>query len=104
MATRVYLINKGINKSVEFKGLKAQYIWYLGGGLVGTLIFFAILYISGLNQYLCVLIALSLISTVVLVVFRMSKKYGEFGLMKKNARRNVPSALRARSRKSFIKK
>ncbi|MEO8111923.1 MAG: DUF4133 domain-containing protein [Ginsengibacter sp.] len=25
-------MNKGINKSIEFKWPKAQYIWYLGGG------------------------------------------------------------------------
>lgn len=34
MSNSVYQINKGINKPIEFKGLKAQYIWYLGGGLV----------------------------------------------------------------------
>ena len=37
---------KGINKPLEFKGLKAQYIWYLGGGLVALLILFAIMYIQ----------------------------------------------------------
>ncbi len=41
----VYAINKSINKPVEFKGLKAQYIWYLGGGLLFLLILFAVLYI-----------------------------------------------------------
>ncbi|MBD0288989.1 MAG: DUF4133 domain-containing protein, partial [Flavisolibacter sp.] len=41
MATSVYQINKGINKPIEFKGFKAQYIWYLGGGLVALLILFA---------------------------------------------------------------
>jgi hypothetical protein len=43
MATSVYQINKGINKPIEFKGLKAQYIWYLCGGLVALLILFAIM-------------------------------------------------------------
>ena len=42
MSNSVYQINKGINKPIEFKGLKAQYIWYLGGGLVALLILFAI--------------------------------------------------------------
>src|SRR4029450_6697341 len=27
MSTSVYKINKGINKPIEFKGLKARYIW-----------------------------------------------------------------------------
>ena len=38
MSNSVYSINKNSNKSIEFKGLKAQYIWYLGGGLVCLLI------------------------------------------------------------------
>ena len=38
MANSVYQINKGINRSIEFKGLRAQYIWYLGGGVVALLI------------------------------------------------------------------
>ena len=44
MANSIYQINKGINQSIEFKGLKAQYIWYLAGGLVILLIVFAVLY------------------------------------------------------------
>ena len=53
MASSVYQINKGINKPIEFKGLKAQYIWYLGGGLVALLILFAIIYIAGVNMFIC---------------------------------------------------
>ena len=52
----VYQINKGINKPIEFKGLKAQYIWYLGGGLVILLIVFAISYICGDNPFICLFI------------------------------------------------
>ncbi|MDB5129720.1 DUF4133 domain-containing protein, partial [Mucilaginibacter sp.] len=37
-----YQINKGINRPIEFKGLKAQYIGYLGSGLVALLILFAV--------------------------------------------------------------
>jgi hypothetical protein len=48
----VYHINKGINKPIEFKGLKAQYIGYLAAGLVALLIFFAVMYISGLPVYI----------------------------------------------------
>jgi hypothetical protein len=56
----VYQINKGINKPIEFKGLKAQYIWYLGGGLVALLILFAIIYIAGINVFVCLLIIIVL--------------------------------------------
>jgi hypothetical protein len=54
MNNSVYQINKGINQSIEFKGLKAQYIWYLGGGAVALMIFFAVMYIIGLPSLLCV--------------------------------------------------
>ena len=53
MNNSVYNINKGINKSIEFKGLKAQYIWYMGCGLVALLILFAILYICGSYVQFC---------------------------------------------------
>jgi len=53
MASSVYKINKGINKPIEFKGLKAQYIAYLGAGLIVLLILFAILYIVGVNMFVC---------------------------------------------------
>ena len=33
-----YHINKGIGRTVEFKGLKAQYLFLFAGGLLGTLI------------------------------------------------------------------
>ena len=52
----VYKINKGINKPIEFKGFKAQYIWYLGISLVILLVLFAVLYIVGINTYVCLIL------------------------------------------------
>jgi hypothetical protein len=94
MSSTVYQINKGINKPIEFKGLKAQYIWYLGGGLVALLIFFATLYITGVNVYLCLLIILSAGAALFMYVYKLSRKYGEHGLMKKVARRGVPKVIK----------
>ena len=104
MANSVYKINKGINKPIEFKGLKAQYIWYLGGGLVILLILFAVLYIVGVNTLICV--GLILILGVILFtwVYGTSNKYGEHGMMKKLAQRAIPSVVKSYSRKVFLKK
>jgi len=99
----VYHINKGINKPIEFKGLKAQYIWYLGGGLVGLLIFFAVLYIAGVNTFICVAIIGVLGTGLFMYVYHLSGKYGEHGLMKKVARAKVPKVIRMDSRKRLIK-
>lgn len=97
----IYQINKGINKSIEFKGLKAQYIWYLGGGVVALLIVFAVMYLIGLPTFLCVGIILTSGTFLVMKIYKMSNKYGEHGLMKTLAGKQVPKLIKSRSRKIF---
>ncbi len=97
MSNSVYQINKGINKSIEFKGLKAQYIWYLGGGIVGLLIIFAVIYIIGVNIFLCLALIVSGGSGLFMYVYKMSRTYGEHGLMKKIARKAVPKVIKSYS-------
>ena len=101
MPGSAYFINKGISKSVEFKGLKAQYIWWLGGVVVGAMIVFAVLYIAGLSAYLCIPVVGGLGVAGIRRVYRMSRQYGEYGLMKRRARTSVPGVIHARSRKLF---
>ena len=47
-------INRGIGKSVEFKGLKAQYLFIFVGGLLALFILFVIMYMAGVNQWFCI--------------------------------------------------
>ena len=49
-----YNINKGIGQSVEFKGLKAQYLFIFAGGLLAVFVLFVILYLAGVNQWVCI--------------------------------------------------
>ncbi|MFB5946385.1 DUF4133 domain-containing protein [Albibacterium profundi] len=97
----IYKINKGINKPIEFKGFKAQYIAYLGIGLVVLMILFAILYIMGVNLYICILTIGGLGTGLFTTVFRLSLQYGEYGLLKRMARKNIPEYVRFRSRRFF---
>ena len=97
MSNSVYHINKGINKPVEFKGLKAQYIWYLGGGLVALLILFAIIYIVGVNVFICLAVIVSLSSALFMYVYKLSGTYGEYGLMKKIAKKAIPKVIKSYS-------
>jgi 4-hydroxybenzoate polyprenyltransferase len=99
-----YQINKGINRPIEFKGLKAQYIGYLGAGLVTLLVLFAVLYLTGLAVYWCVLVIAASGSALFYQVFALSHKYGEHGLMKKNARKYLPTYLKFKSRRLFYEK
>lgn len=102
MGCSVYTINKGINKPIEFKGLKAQYIMYLAVGLVGLLLLFAILYICGVNMFICLVLIVILGTALFMFVYRMSDTYGQHGLTKKLARRDIPDHIKVSSRKIFI--
>ncbi len=97
MGNSVYEINRGINRPVEFKGLKAQYIGYLGGGLVALLILFAIIYIIGINIFICLTIIVSLTTALFMYVYKLSHTYGEHGLMKKVAKKAVPKVIKSYS-------
>ena len=98
----VYNINKGVNRPIEFKGIQAQYITYLGLGLVVLLLIYAILHVLGANLYVCLAIILPAGGALIAGVQRMSKKYGEHGLMKRSAARSLPSSIQSRSRKVFL--
>ena len=102
MSNNVYQINKGINQSIEFKGLKAQYIWYLGGGIIILMIVFSILYIVGLPSFICVGIIGISGGLLVMKIYSMSHKYGEYGLMKALSKKQLPKAVRTYSRKVFL--
>ena len=45
-----YPINKGIGHSVEFKGLKAQYLFIFAGGLLAVFFLVVVLYMAGADQ------------------------------------------------------
>lgn len=102
MANSVYNVNRGINQSIEFKGLKAQYIWYLGGGIVLLLIIFAAMYIIGLPSFVSIGLILIAGTFLVIKIYAMSNKYGEHGMMKALAKSQVPKVVKFRTRKVFI--
>ena len=100
MAT-VYQVNKGINRSIEFKGIKAQYIIYLAVGMVVLLLLFAILYVIGIGIYFCAGIIIPAGAGLYLGVQKFSKKYGEHGLLNHSARKQLPAHIITHSRNCF---
>lgn len=96
-----YDINKGVNRPVEFRGLKAQYIYYLAIGLAVLLIAFSVMYIAGMPVYLCLPIVLLAGSGLFMATYHYSHKYGEHGLMKAIAHKQVPSSIISRSAAVF---
>lgn len=98
----VYQINKGVNRPLEFKGIKGPYIMLLGAGLVLLFLMFAILFTAGCSTYLVSGIILPAGTLLFLLVARLSKRYGEHGLLKKLARKRLPRYLKSRSRTVFM--
>ncbi|MFD2939178.1 DUF4133 domain-containing protein [Flavobacterium notoginsengisoli] len=85
-----YSINKGIGRTVEFRGLKAQYLFIFAGGLLGTLILVMVLYMAGVSSYICLFLGAAGASVIVWQTFALNNKYGEHGLMKAGAGKRHP--------------
>ena len=85
-----YNINKGIGREVEFHGLKAQYLFYFAGGLLGDFLLVIVLYMMNVGQLFCILLGVALGAALVALTFRLNARYGSFGLLKEAARRPEP--------------
>ena len=85
-----YPVNKGIGRSVEFKGLKAQYLFIFCGGLLALFVLFVILYMIGIDQWFCIGFGVVSASVLVWHTFALKARYGEHVLMKLGAARSHP--------------
>jgi hypothetical protein len=88
-----YNINKGIGKSVEFRGLKSQYLFIFAAGLLAVFVVFIILYMAGVGQWLCIAFGVIAASVLVWLTFNLNTRYGESGLMKLMAKKQHPRYL-----------
>lgn len=87
------MINKGIGKSVEFQGLKSQYLFIFAGGLLAVFIIFVVMFMAGVSQWVCIGFGLVAASVLVWLTFSLNARYGEHGLMKLFARQQHPRYL-----------
>ncbi|TDE10722.1 DUF4133 domain-containing protein [Dyadobacter psychrotolerans] len=104
MKNNIYQINKGINRSITFKGLKAQYIWYMGAVMFVLLIIYALMYLANVHTLISLVVIVCLGAVLFTLVYHLSAVYGEHGLSKAFAARNIPSVIKSYSRKSFYPK
>ena len=74
-------INKGVGREVEFKGLRAQYLFIFAAGLLAVFVMFVIMYM-----------------VLVWLTFTLNRKYGSHGLMKLFAARQHPRRILSRKR------
>ena len=67
-------VNKGIGRSPEFKGLKSQYLFIFAGGLLALFVIFVVMYMAGIDQWVCIGFGVVSASVLVWVTFRMNSK------------------------------
>jgi Flp pilus assembly protein TadB len=88
-----YNVNKGIGRSVEFRGLKSHYLFLFAGGLLAVFVVVAVLVLAGIPQVGSIGFGVVAACVLVWLTFRLNARYGEHGLMKRMARRQHPRFL-----------
>ena len=73
--------------------LKAQYLFIFAGGLLAVFIVFVVMYMAGVDQWICIGFGVIAASALVWLTFNLNAKYGENGLMKLMAKRQHPRYL-----------
>lgn len=93
----VFPVNKGVGKSVELKGLRAQYVIYaVLGILLSFVLFFLCSFILGqVAALICGIVAM--VATVA-SVFYINGKFGENGLTRFFARKATPGRIAVNKR------
>jgi hypothetical protein len=97
-----YSINRGIGRPAEFQGLKSQYLFIFAGGLLALFVIFVVMYMAGVDQWTCIGFGAVSASILVYGTFYLNGKYGEHGLMKRQARRSHPRHVINRRRLSRL--
>lgn len=82
--------------------LKAQYLFIFCGGLLALFVLFVILYMVGIDQWICIGFGAVSASVLVWQTFALNARYGEHGLMKLGAQRSRPRYLLNRRRISRL--
>lgn len=93
-----YKLYKGVDQDLEFKGLKAQYLFYMGGVLLVGLLLVALLYGLGFPWFFALGIPVWLVIYASRRISGLNQRYGKDGLMKKMAFRRLPLAIKIRNR------
>ena len=91
-------INKGVGREVEFKGLRAQYLFIFAFGLLAVFVVFVIMYTAGIGKWTCIGFGVSAATAVVWLTFSLNRRFGSHGLMKLLAARQHPRRILSRKR------
>lgn len=90
MERTYFEINRGVGKPLEFKGLKAQYLYLFAGGIGLVILLTTILGAAGASPMLIAFLVVGGSGAVIFSSFYLNKRFGEHGLMKLMGRLSHP--------------
>lgn len=102
MANSIYHIHRDIDRPIEFHGVKAQFIILLALGFMILFALVTVMYYLDISRILLLVSSCFCGSLLVIKVQKLSRRYGQYGLMKAHARTHVPKAVQCRGRMIFI--
>lgn len=88
-----YNINRGVGKTVEFRGLTSQYLLAFVIGLLIIFFVFVIMYMAGVSQWVCIGFGVVSATLLVWLTFWLNARYGTHGLMKLAANKRHPRCI-----------
>jgi hypothetical protein len=103
MDNKSFPVNKGVDSDMEFQGFTAQYIAIAALGLLCCLLLFATCYFMDLPFLINAGLCGGTYSLWHIRVHRMNRKYGRYGLMKKNSFHKIPEVIKIRDRELIRK-
>lgn len=94
-------IHQGLDQEMEFKGLKAPFLYYMLGLMLGVILLFLILQGLGNPPIISGFISVGLLTWLGSKIYSMNRELGRDGLMKRLAYRQVPMCIRIKDRGLF---
>lgn len=97
-----YKINKGVNRPLDFYGLKETYIFYFVGGLVcAILAYFLLQFIS---NWVAIPVAVVIAAASYFVTYYLNNKYGASGLSKRMAQNSCPKRIQLKRARYLVQR
>lgn len=97
----IYPTYRAIERPIHFKGFAGPYIFLAAVSLIGDLLLFVILYVCHLPPWMCVSMAFGLGALSLIILRRLSQRFGGRGLEQYLAARSLPRSIRFQRRTNF---
>ena len=97
-----YAINKGVNRPLDFYGLKETYIFYFVGGILCAIVAYFIL--QFISNWVAIPVAVFIAILSYLLTYYLNNKFGANGLPKRMAQNACPKRIQMKRVSTLMRK